>query len=60
MISTAHDYWRFREMLHNGGSLDCARILGPKKVQAMTMARLTPEVRNNFAAEYPASHLYHG
>jgi CubicO group peptidase (beta-lactamase class C family) len=56
LISTAHDYWRFCEMLHSGGSLDGARILGPKTVQAMTMARLTPEVRDNGAAEYPASH----
>ena len=60
LISTAHDYWRFCEMLRRGGSLDGARILGPKTVQAMTMARLTPEVRDNGANEYPASHLYPG
>ena len=60
LISTAHDYWRFCEMLRRGGSLDGARILGPKTVQAMTMARLTPEVRDNGATEYPASHLYPG
>ena len=60
LISTARDYWRFCEMLRRGGSLDGVRILGPKTVQAMTMARLTPEVRNNSATEYPASHLYPG
>jgi len=60
LISTAQDYWRFCDMLRRGGSLDGARILGPKTVQAMTMARLTPEVRNNGATEYPASHLYPG
>jgi len=60
LISTAHDYWRFCEMLRQGGSLDGVRILGPKTVQAMTMARLTPEVRDNGATEYPASHLYPG
>ena len=60
LISTARDYWRFCEMLRRGGSLDGVRILGPKTVQAMTMARLTPEVRNNGATEYPASHLYPG
>ena len=60
LISTAHDYWRFCEMLRHGGSLDGARILGPKTVQAMTMARLTPEVRDNGATQYPASHLYPG
>ena len=60
LISTAHDYWRFCEMLRRGGSLDGVRILGPKTVQAMTMARLTPEVRDKGATEYPASHLYTG
>jgi len=60
LISTARDYWRFCEMLRRGGSLDGVRILGPKTVQAMTMARLTPEVRDNGATEYPASHLYPG
>lgn len=60
LISTAHDYWRFCEMLRRGGSLDGVRILGPKTVQSMTMARLTPEVRDKGAAEYPASHLYPG
>jgi len=60
LISTARDYWRFCEMLRGGGSLEGARILGAKTVQAMTMARLTPEVRNNGATEYPASHLYPG
>ena len=60
LISTAQDYWRFCEMLRRGGSLNGVRILGPKTVQAMTMARLTPEVRNNGANEYPASHLYPG
>ena len=60
LISTARDYWRFCEMLRRGGELNGMRILGPKTVQAMTMARLTPEVRNNGATEYPASHLYPG
>jgi len=60
LISTAHDYWRFCEMLRRGGSLDGVRIIGPKTVEAMTMTRLTPEVRDNGATEYPASHLYPG
>ena len=60
LISTAQDYWRFCEMLRQGGSFDGVRILGPKTVQAMTMARLTPEVRDNGASEHPASHLYPG
>lgn len=60
LISTAIDYWRFCEMLRRGGHLEGVRILGPKTVQAMTMARLAPEVRDNGATEYPASHLYPG
>ena len=60
LISTARDYWRFCEMLRRGGHLDGIRILGPKTLQAMTMARLTPEIRDNGATEYPASHLYSG
>ena len=60
LISTAHDYWRFCDMLRRGGELDGVFILGPKTVQAMTMARLTLEVRDNGAREYPASHLYPG
>jgi CubicO group peptidase (beta-lactamase class C family) len=60
LFSTAKDYWRFCEMLRRGGQLEGIRILGPKTVQAMTMARLTSEVRDNGATEYPASHLYPG
>ena len=60
LISTAKDYWRFCEMLRRGGHLNGIRILGPKTVEAMTMARLSPDIRDNGATEYPASHLYPG
>jgi CubicO group peptidase (beta-lactamase class C family) len=36
LLSTAHDYGRFLQMLLNGGTLDGARILGPKTVALMT------------------------
>lgn len=36
LLSTARDYSRFLMMLLNGGTLDGARILGPKTVQLMT------------------------
>jgi CubicO group peptidase (beta-lactamase class C family) len=36
LLSTARDYARFLQMLLNGGTLDGARILGPKTVQLMT------------------------
>jgi CubicO group peptidase (beta-lactamase class C family) len=35
LLSTAHDYARFLEMLRNGGSLDGVRILGNRTVQLM-------------------------
>jgi CubicO group peptidase (beta-lactamase class C family) len=36
LLSTARDYARFLQMLLNGGTLDGARVLGPKTVQLMT------------------------
>jgi CubicO group peptidase (beta-lactamase class C family) len=36
VLSTAGDYARFLQMLLNGGSLDGARLLGPKSVELMT------------------------
>jgi CubicO group peptidase (beta-lactamase class C family) len=35
LLSTAHDYGRFLQMLLNGGELDGARLLGPKTVELM-------------------------
>ena len=40
LVSTARDYWRFCQMMLNGGELDGARILGPKTVELMTMNHL--------------------
>jgi CubicO group peptidase (beta-lactamase class C family) len=36
LLSTARDYGRFLQMLLNGGTLDGARLLGPKTVALMT------------------------
>jgi CubicO group peptidase (beta-lactamase class C family) len=33
LVSTAHDYVRFQQMMLNGGELDGVRILGPKTVE---------------------------
>ncbi len=60
LISTAMDYMIFCEMLRNGGSYNGTRILGPKTVEYMTIDHLTPEVRDEGAAENPAYHLYPG
>lgn len=37
LLSTAHDYARFLQMLLQGGALDGVRILSPKSVQLMTV-----------------------
>lgn len=37
LVSTAHDYLRFCQMLLNGGTLDGVRLLSPKSVQLMTL-----------------------
>jgi CubicO group peptidase (beta-lactamase class C family) len=36
LLSTAHDYARFLEMIRKGGALDGARILAPRTVALMT------------------------
>lgn len=36
LVSTAHDYGRFLQMLLNGGALDGVRLLSPKMVTVMT------------------------
>jgi CubicO group peptidase (beta-lactamase class C family) len=40
LVSTAHDYARFLEMLRQGGALDGARILAPATVALMTRDHL--------------------
>ena len=41
LVSTAMDYARFAEMLRRGGTLDGARILGPKSIAFMTKNHLS-------------------
>ena len=40
LVSTAEDYWRFCQMMLNGGELDGVRVLGPKTVELMTTNHL--------------------
>ena len=40
LVSTAADYLRFAEMLRRGGTLDGARILGPRTLRFMTTNHL--------------------
>lgn len=39
LISTADDFWRFAQMLLNGGEFDRVRYLAPKSVEMMTTDR---------------------
>jgi CubicO group peptidase (beta-lactamase class C family) len=40
LVGTVQDYWRFAQMMANGGELDGARILSPAVVQYMTRDHL--------------------
>jgi len=44
MVSTARDYFRFAQMLLNGGELDGVRILAPATVQLMSTNHLAPNL----------------
>ena len=48
LVSTAHDYARFAQMLLNGGELDGARILGRKTIELMTVDHLPDGVPTEF------------
>lgn len=44
MVSTAEDYYRFAQMLGNGGELDGKRLLSPATVKLMSSNHLPPEL----------------
>jgi len=44
LVSTAHDYYRFAQMLLNGGELDGARVLAPTTVKLMTSNHLPSQL----------------
>jgi CubicO group peptidase (beta-lactamase class C family) len=44
MVSTAEDYYRFAQMLANGGELDGVRILAPATVKLMTSNHLSADL----------------
>lgn len=44
LLSTAEDYWRFSQMLLNGGELDGARLLKPVTIELMRTNVLAPGV----------------
>jgi CubicO group peptidase (beta-lactamase class C family) len=44
LVSTITDYWRFCQMILNGGELDGVRLLGRKTVEYMTRNHIAPEL----------------
>ena len=44
LVSTASDYMRYCQMMLNGGTLDGARLLGPKTVELMSVNHLPNEL----------------
>jgi CubicO group peptidase (beta-lactamase class C family) len=48
LMSTAHDYARFAQMLLNGGELDGVRILGRKTIEMMTVNHLEEGIPTGF------------
>jgi CubicO group peptidase (beta-lactamase class C family) len=51
LVSTATDYWRFCQMLLNGGQLDGVRLLGPRTVELMRSNVLPPSIPPPAAGE---------
>ncbi len=51
LVSTAGDYFRFSQMMLNGGELDGVRLLGRKTVQHMTRDHLPPELSVRWGAD---------
>jgi CubicO group peptidase (beta-lactamase class C family) len=48
LVSTAADYFRFAQMLLNGGELDGIRILSPQTVKLMTSNHLADDLMKGF------------
>ncbi len=48
LVSTAADYWRFDQMLLDGGAFAGTRVLSPKTVELMTANALSAEERKGF------------
>ena len=66
LVSTAHDYLRFCQMLLNGGALDGTRLLAPKSIAHMAADHLPPgceygaTTRPRFGALAPVPEMGYG
>jgi CubicO group peptidase (beta-lactamase class C family) len=45
LVSTTLDYWRFAQMLENGGEFNGTRLLSPKTIELMTINHLPDGVK---------------
>jgi CubicO group peptidase (beta-lactamase class C family) len=53
LVSTAHDYMRFMQMLMNGGQLDGVRLLGKNTVEYITTDHLGSSIPKQGPAYFP-------
>jgi CubicO group peptidase (beta-lactamase class C family) len=60
LVSSAMDYFRFSQMLLNGGKLDGARILGRKTLELMTANHLLSELLPYEIGGFPISGYGYG
>ena len=54
LVSTTLDYWKFTEMLRNGGTFNGARLLSPKTIHYMTQNYLPSITAGGGNGEQPA------
>jgi len=60
LVSTAHDYMRFAEMLRNGASYNGVRILSPKTLNFMTKNHLPDQSSAAGSGEQPLNQAFKG
>jgi CubicO group peptidase (beta-lactamase class C family) len=60
LVSTAHDYMRFAEMLRNGGEFHGTHILSPKTINFMTQNQLPEDAAAVGSGERPTNRAFRG
>jgi CubicO group peptidase (beta-lactamase class C family) len=60
LVSTAGDYFRFCQMILNGGTYQGVRLLGPRTTAFFGADHLSKEVREEGVGQYPSADLYKG
>lgn len=60
LVSSIEDYFRFCQMILNGGVYQGVRLLRPRTAAYFATDHLTEEVRNEGVGQYPSADLYNG